>query len=387
MKLDLFIIAGEASADAHAAALLREIKSFFPDVSAYGVGGTCLKEEGMELLISASALNIVGLTEAVEKFMDVWRSYRTLTKTLKKRRASCAILLDLPDFNLIMARKLKRLGIPVIYYISPQIWAWRTYRVKKIKRLVDKMLVLFPFERTFYENYGVPVDFVGHPLLDSLSPRVKVRNQSEVLRAPRIALLPGSRTSEIRNHCPVLLETVNLLRKKFPHSEFRLPIASTLEGTKISPFFGGASISLEQGNAREVLNWADVALVASGTATLETSLIGTPFCLFYRLSNLSYRLLRFFFSYRGFAGLPNLLLGSEVVREFIQESATPQALADETCQLLENEALRDAQRARLFECRIKLGQSGASQRAAQSVKAFLEKGYETLSRPLISSPV
>jgi len=371
LPMSIFMIAGEASADLHGASLAREFKELYPRTSFFGVGGDRLRRENMEILYDSSRLNVVGLTELGNRLFDIWKTYRSLLRTIDERKPQLAILLDLPDFNLMMAKQLKRRGIPVVYYISPQVWAWRTYRVNKIRKFVDRMLVLFPFEEEFYRRHSVQAEFVGHPLLDSVSPRRESRSQSEVVERPRIALLPGSRNNELHYHGDLLRETVAKVRQRFPHAEFRVPVASTLTVEKVRSAIPDSQIQFETGNSYGVLEWADVALVASGTATLETALIGTPFCLFYRVSALNAFLFNLLSGYRGPIGMPNLLLDKPFVSEFYQQKATSDALAQECIRLVEDGNYRENLALQLRLCRERLGQTGASHRAARSVFDFL----------------
>lgn len=378
--IDVLIVAGEASADLHGAALLKELRKIHPDLRCFGVGGKQLAEAGMEILVPADSLNVVGLTDWWEKIREVWRDYRLLLREAKRRGPHCAILLDLPDFNLLLAGKLKKMGVPIAYYISPQVWAWRKYRVKKIRTCVEQMLVLFPFEKKFYEKNNVPCTFVGHPLIESLQPRKLLRNLDTILSGPRIALLPGSRLSEVKYHTPILSKLCEKLSLKYPNAVFRVPVASTLSKDLVQSHFSNSNVEIEEGSAREVLAWADVAVVASGTATLETALIGTPLCLLYRLSKSSEFFCRYILRYRGFLGMPNLLLGKEVVREFFQEKATPENLYKECIRLLEDSDYRSNHHQALLQIRAQLGDVGASARAAREINKVLEKHYAPLSQ-------
>jgi lipid-A-disaccharide synthase len=366
-NLSVLMVAGEASADLHGAALLRELKKINPALTCFGVGGSHLSAEGMEVVIPAARLNIVGVTNLVGKLSDVWRSFSQLCQLARGRRPAFAVLLDLPDFNLRLAKKLKAMQIPVIYYISPQVWAWRRYRVKQIRKFVDRMVVVFPFEKAFYESQGVDVEFVGHPLLESIRSRSSYRSAEEVKAAPRIALLPGSRKTEIAFHLPLLKEIVSDLLRRYPNATFRLPLASTIPREQIQAAAFGAEVSLEDGGAREILAWADLAIVASGTATLETALVGTPFCLIYKVSRSNAWLYRAIVRWRGFIGLPNLLLGRGVAKEFFQKEATPTKISAECIHLIEDADYHRDMARDLLSCRTILGSEGASERAARHI--------------------
>jgi lipid-A-disaccharide synthase len=379
---NVFIVAGEASADLHAAELVRELKASGARFHFFGVGGSELAREGMRIDVNAADLSIVGFTGWWEKLGGAYAGYKKLCRRIRAEKPDVAILLDLPDFNLMMARQLKKAGVPVIYYISPQVWAWRKYRIHKIKKYVDKMVVLFPFEKEFYEKHGVDVEFAGHPLVDMVPHRKTYRAAAEVEAAPRFALLPGSRKSEIRLHGPILKDVVAALRISYPDAQFRVPIASTVDPALVREYLG-EQVELVAGNAYEVLSWADVAVVASGTATLETALIGTPFFLFYKFSSLNAFLFRYLVRYKHFVGMPNILLGREVAKELILDRATPKALFEECIHLIEEPAYRQSVTEDLLRCRLLLGESGASHRAARVVADFLSRTPKLSGGPTI----
>jgi len=368
----VLIVAGEASADLHAAHLLTELQRRRPELRCFGVGGQRLAALGMDITVPAEKLNVVGMADFREKFREVLGAYRAVKREIQLRRPQMAILLDLPDFNLRLARFLKRQGIPVVYYISPQVWAWRSYRVRTIRKHVEKMLVVFPFEKTFYDAHGVNASFVGHPLLETLQVREQFRSQSEVLAAPRIAILPGSRTSEVRHHAALLQGLCERLAQAYPNAEIRLPLASTLTEAQVRVQIPHAGVKITSGDARETLVWADAAVVASGTATLETALLGTPFCLFYRLSPTTAWAVKHVFRYRKYFGMANLLLQREVVREFIQAQATSENLFQECRWMIESPEYRTRLTRDLAQCRRLLGDAGASERAAQEVLKVLD---------------
>jgi lipid-A-disaccharide synthase len=228
MKSEILIIAGEASADLHAASMIEHLKSLDPELSFFGMGGKLLKDQGMEITVPSEKVNVVGFTDWFNKLREVFGAYNILKAETKKRKPVLAVLLDLPDFNLRMARQLHKRKIPIVYYISPQVWAWRSYRVRTIKKYILKMLVVFPFEKIYYEKKLVDVDYVGHPLLDQITIEYHPRAQAEILKAPRIALLPGSRNSELDRHFELLKDFCLLIRKKYSCREFRVLMGNLL---------------------------------------------------------------------------------------------------------------------------------------------------------------
>jgi len=370
MKSDLFLGAGEASADLHAARVLAELRRHRPELTSFGIGGEEVRAQGTELVVAAKDLSLFGLTNLFSQAPRIWRSYQKVLKEIEARSPKVALLLDMPDLNLRLAEHLKARGTKIVYYISPQVWAWRRYRVNKIKRLVDKMLVVIPFEEEFYRDHDMAAEFVGHPLLETLSARTEYRPHSEVLAAPRIALLPGSRPSELHHHIPILNEVVKNLKQRFPSAEFRLPVPSTLSLDAVTAQAEPTILS-QAGGATEILAWADIALVASGTATLETALIGTPSTLFYESSKWNGWIYHNFIRYEGFIGLPNLLLGEEAVREFSQGQASVENLTGEALRLIEDDSYRRRQTDKLALCRANLGTHGASQKVAERILSYL----------------
>lgn len=365
------MVAGEASADIAGAGLLRELKRLHPGLECYGVGSKHLSDQGMKVVIPSASLSVVGFFDWLDKAKGVISAYRKVVKLAEQKRPDVAVLLDLPDFNLRLAKKLKSLNIPVVYYISPQVWAWRKNRVKKIKELVDKMLVVFPFEKSFYEKEGLAVEFVGHPLLEVLEPRKRYRDQAVIQKTPRVAILPGSRKSELRYHAPILRELIQKIKTAYPGSEIKVPLASTLSKEAITKALKIAPAQVT-GKSWDTLDWADIAVVASGTATLETALIGTPFCLFYKVNSSSAWLFKNWIKYRGFLGMPNILLGRQVVKECFQESATSEKLFSEIKHLVNSGPARLNMVSSLLSCHQLLGGKGASTRAAKIVSEVIK---------------
>lgn len=371
MSASVFVIAGEASGDLHAAHLIRELRQRDSSLTFYGVGGPLCRQAGMDVVIDADSLSVVGLFEVVRQADELLTSYRRVRQLMERRKPDLAILLDLPDFNLKMAAHLKRMGVPVVYYISPQVWAWRKGRVHAIKALVDKMLVIYPFEKEFYRRHGVDAEYVGNPLACQIAPRFHYRPQSEVIASPRLAILPGSRRGEIRLHKDLLVEFSKQIKARYPRAEMRVPAARSLpEGLVAEALFDG-EMTVESTDPQKVLAWADVALVASGTATLETGLVGTPFCLFYRLGTLTASLGNALGVFRRHIGLVNILLGEDLVDERRMENATVQNCLLSVSALIESESLREKQVEGFRRIRALLGDRPASSGAASAVQNLL----------------
>jgi lipid-A-disaccharide synthase len=375
----ILISAGEASGDAHAARLVAALKERLPKAKFLGIGGNALAEQGAQIIFPASRLAVVGLMEVAEKLPEVWRALKTIGRTLKRERPALVILVDFPDFNFWVARLAKWHGVPVMYYISPQVWAWRSYRVRTIARLVDRMVVIFPFEAEFFRSKGVPVDFVGHPFRETL-PSLPLREElleNWGLDPTRLtlALLPGSRASEIERHLPLMLTGAELIRRAIPEVQFLLPLASTAPqglvealvhdwvaaGGLRSP---GPPLLILPGQAYAALSAAHLAIAASGTATVEAALAGTPTIIVYRLSPVTYevgkRLIRV-----DYIGMANLLAKESLFPELIQEDFTPERLAQEALNLIQTPGRLEALRQGLGRVVTRLGGPGASARAAE----------------------
>ena len=373
----LLIIAGETSGDQHGAEMIRALREEFPDLHVFGVGGDHLRAEGVETLFDIEALNVVGLVEVLAKVPSGLLMARRLLRAARKRGARVVVVIDAPGFNLPFARWAKQAGLTVVYYVSPQIWAWRQNRVHKVARRVEKMLTLFPFEVPFYAAAGVDAEYVGHPFLDRL-PGLPDRGQAA--RAldldesrPIVALLPGSRRREVEHLLDPMLAALSLIRDRLPEVQGVLPVAPTVSaavGNAVSGYPGPLTIVEQQSLA--ALCAADFALIASGTATLEAGLIGTPMVIVYRVSPLTAwlarRLLRV-----PHIGLINIVGGRQVVPELLQEAVTPRAMADCALSILQDPARAVRSRNELKALRATMGEGGSSRRAAASVGTVLRK--------------
>jgi lipid-A-disaccharide synthase len=330
-----------------------------------------MRAAGVRLLRDLEGLSVVGGTEVLGRLPALAGAFRTLSRRLREGRPRGVVLIDFPDFNLRLARRARRLGIPVVYFLAPQVWAWRRGRLRAMARDVGRVLAVFPFEVGVYQEAGVPVELVGHPLLDVLPEpdRGLARAGLAGPGEPLVGLLPGSRIAEVRRLLPSLLGAARELARRRPSCRFALPRAETVPAGLVEGLVrdAGLPVRLLAGQAHRVMAAADVVLVASGTATLEAACLGVPMVIVYRLSGLSYRLARVLVRGVRHIGLPNILAGREVVPELIQGQATPGALARAALPLLEDGPARSAQLAGLAEVRARLGPAGAGRRAAEAV--------------------
>lgn len=368
----LLMVAGEASGDLHGARLLAELRRLVPELEAFGLGGDELAAAGLEALAESREIAVVGLTEVLKILPRARAIFHRLLAEVDARGAEAAILIDSPDFNLRLAKQLKRRGVRVIYYISPQVWAWRRGRVKTIARLVDRMLVLFPFELDFYRQAGVPVDYVGHPLVDEVPELPQVWQRPRHEGEPyRLALLPGSRKSEVEALLPAMLEAAAILSRRLP-LEVSLVRAPTLTEDWLRRFLAPSAVPVELvfGQRFEHLANVHLAFCASGTATLELGLLGTPLLVLYRLGRLTYFMARLLVKLPAIS-LVNLVLERRAVPELLQAEAEPAHVAEVAAALLGDPAKIAAMRAELSRLRSRLGASGAAGRAARAVAAEL----------------
>jgi lipid-A-disaccharide synthase len=365
----VLLVAGEASGDLHGADLLRALRQRRPDVEVFGLGGEHLRAAGMHTIADAREVATVGVVEGAGRLRTLLRVYRTLARRLRDEKPDLCVLIDFPEFNLRLARVARAAGVPVFYYIGPQVWAWRRGRVRKIARLVDRLAVVFPFEPGLYEPWLPGVEFVGHPLLD----RAEVtRGRDETLRlhglepARRtVLLLPGSRAKEIDYILPGMLDAVRELATTGDY-QFALGLAHTLDRAEVEARIraAGVQVPVVADDLYNLVAAADLALVTSGTATLECALLECPMVIVYRLSPVTWALGRLLVRGVTHVGMPNIVAGREVVPELLQSDVTGPRIAAAARGILEDPARRAAIRAGLGEVRQRLGRSGAADRAA-----------------------
>jgi lipid-A-disaccharide synthase len=377
---ELLVVAGEASGDLHGARLLTELRRLVPDLAPFGLGGDEMRAAGLAPVAHSSEISVVGITEVLKILPRAREVFADLLREVDRRRPALAVLIDFPDFNLRLAKELKRRGVSVLYYISPQVWAWRRGRIKTIARVVDRMLVLFPFEVDFYRDHGVDVVHVGHPLVDEVPVLPQAWDLDPSTGGPfRVALLPGSRVSEVEALLPTLLEAARRLATELP-VEVRIIRAPTVPPELVDEAVELAGLQVEIVAEERFAAIADshLALCASGTATLEVGLLGTPMIMVYRLAAWTYALARLLVKLPN-VSLVNLVLGRRVVPELIQGDANPERIAAEAARLLTDAAERGRMRAALAEVRGRLGEGGASRRAAAEVAALMN-GTTTQTR-------
>jgi lipid-A-disaccharide synthase len=415
------IVAGEASGDKHGATLARALQKLAPgfELEIFGCGGEKMRAAGVETLVDARDVAIIGILEIVRAFGKLYRAYRKLLDAARKRRPAVVVLIDWPDFNIRLARKLHREGFKIVYYISPQVWAWRGYRVRALRRYVDRMLVILPFEAEFYKNAGVEVEYVGHPLVETVSADASreafaSRNGLDAAR-PIIALLPGSRYKEVHYHLPAMIDAAIRLKTfqlriadcglriegtdspqlaeyqassvksgiRYPQSaignpQFVIPVATTIDREQVEAIVGRSDargeldLAIVERDEYNALRHSEIAIVASGTATVEAALLGTPMVIVYRGSELNWRLIRPLIKLDTF-GMVNLIAGRRIAPELMQRDVTGEKIASEVGQIL-GDPSRLAQMKRdlaIVRERLESGKGSASERAAAAVMQLI----------------
>jgi lipid-A-disaccharide synthase len=364
------IVAGEASADLHGSNLVRAIQKLDAHITFSGIGGRKMEDAGVRTLASSSDMAVVGLTEVVSRLPVITGTYLKLRSLLKHDRPDLLILIDYPDFNLALARAAKRFGVPVLYYISPQVWAWRQGRVNKLLDRVDRMAVILPFEEDFYVQKGLNVEYVGHPIVDAIPQNLLKKDALKELRFdatfPILGLLPGSRKEEIKNLLPAMIQGAEIIASRYPGLKCVLPLAPTIARTLVETITKPSSVDVTifEGSIYKALKVCDAALVTSGTATLEAAMMAVPMVIAYRVSPLSYwigkRVIKV-----PHIGLVNLVAGERIVTELIQHEVTPDTLAREALRILEAGQDRENMIKRMNALRERMGKGNPSERTAK----------------------
>lgn len=384
-KRKALIVTGEASGDLHGANLIAAARRIDPDLGFFGVGGARMAAAGCEILIPGETISVMGLIEVVGQFPVIYRAFQRLKQILHGAdRPDLLICIDFPDFNLRLARQAKRAGIPVLYYVSPQVWAWRRGRVKKIARVVDRLAAILPFEPDFYQGLDIEVEYVGNPLLDEVvtcQDRKALLNRYGMEEAgPVVGLLPGSRRNELHYNLEVMLQSAELILREEPRTRFLLPVASSLGREVLAKRLSGSGLplTLTDDGIYDVVGACDAVLCVSGTVTLQTALVGTPMAIIYKMSPLTYeigrRLIRV-----PHIGLVNIVAGERAVPEFIQHEASAENLAQEILRMLRDQPYRKQIQKKLAQVRDKMGEPGCSLRVARmasemSLSGVVKKG-------------
>lgn len=359
-RRSILVVAGEASGDMHAAELIAELKRRVAGLDVVGIGGERLAAEGLESIVDPSRMNVSGFLEVLGRYRFLRGAFARTVELARRLRPSLAILVDYPGFNLRLARELRALGIPVVYYIAPQVWAWKEGRVEQLRRYVDELVVAFPFEVEYFAQRGITARFFGHPLVDIVG-RAPRREPEASLRRT-ITYLPGSRSHEVSRHMPLMTAVMRRLGAAYDHV---VPLAPTIERRELEPFLAQATFQIDT-DARAALARSDAALVKAGTSTVEAALAGVPFATYYRTSRISYEIARRFIKVPWIA-MVNILAGREIVREFIQQGAEPEAMAGELRRIVEDEAYRARMLDDLSAVREVLGAPGAAARVAEFI--------------------
>ena len=377
MAKKILIVAGEPSGDLHASNLVKNLKTLSPNLEFFGLGGKLCLEAGVSIDFDISRLAVVGLVDVWKNIFTIGKVFRGILKEVDSSKVDLAILVDYPGFNLRLAKELKKRNIPVIYYISPQVWAWGENRIDIIRSCVTKILVFFKFEEDLYKRNGIGAEFVGNPLVETVKPTLA---KDEVLKRyglakgpPVIALLPGSRAMEAKTLLNIMIGAAKIIGKELNGSRFvvvkykNLPTELYEEAIKDS----GLDIRIADGDVYNVLSASDFAIVASGTATLETAIIGTPFVITYKVGLVNYIAYKIVAKIK-VLGLVNIIAGRVIVPEFLQYDATPEKIAKGSLEILLDESKRSAMVSELNRVKASLGAPGASLRAARSILPYLQ---------------
>jgi lipid-A-disaccharide synthase len=369
----MMIVAGEASGDMHGAKLAEALYAHVDRLDLFGIGSERMRSAGVRIDVDAHRLAVVGITEVFAKLPRILDGMRTAKRLIAENKPDLLILIDFPDFNLHLAAFAKKHAVPVLYYISPQIWAWRQGRVRKIRRIVDHMAVILPFEEAFYRRHGVPVTFVGHPLMDHYTPLPKRGGPSRDMHVLTIGLLPGSRDSEVGKLLPLMLSAAGLIGKQ-QKVRFLLSQAPSVSPDLMERLTNEAevAVTLFKGDTGKLLEQADLVIVASGTSTLEAAIHETPMIIVYKVSPLSYRLGKALIRVPHI-GLVNLIAGQRVAPELIQHAASPEEIAGEVIALLKDPEKLDWMKGELAEVTRRLGAAGASDQVAKIAFGLLAK--------------
>jgi len=367
----IMISAGEVSGDLHAANLIKSLKEKRADIEVSGTGGVRLEEAGCKLIYNLVDIAEIGFSEIVKHYSIYKKVFNEFVAQAKLQKPDLVILVDFPGFNMRLAREMKKLSIPVVYYISPQVWAWGKGRIEKIKKLVTKMIVFFKFEEDLYKKHGVNAEFVGHPFLDIVKPGGTLQKNPD---QTTVALLPGSRKTEIRRHLPTMLKAAALIKKRISNANFLIAKAPELGIDVYQPYLdqNNPDYQVIDNATYDCVNVSDLVIVSSGSATLETAILEKPMVVIYKLSWLSYFLLKKLVSIKNFA-MVNVVAGKTIVPELLQNQASPEAIAKEALNIISSDEKQNQIKISLQELKNSLGEKGASVRAAEIISGLIDQ--------------
>ncbi|MEW6455542.1 MAG: lipid-A-disaccharide synthase [Acidobacteriota bacterium] len=370
----ILIIAGEESAERYGAELIKEFKNFTDEYRFFGTGGQFMRDSGMEILFDVNELSFIGIFEVITQIGKIWKIKKRMEKEIERRKPALSILIDFPDFNLMIAKKLKKYGIPVVYYISPTIWAWRRRRLNKIKKYVDLMLLIFPFEAEIYEKEKIKHKYIGHPLVSRVVKNMtdsEFRKNFNILdRKKVISILPGSRMREVKYHLPVIVEAVKMLKKEFDIETF-LILARNIDKEYLNRYLNEIRINIVKDKVYDVMGNSDLIIASCGTSNLEALLLEIPLIVVYKVMPISYLLGRKFVKIDKFS-IVNILAGKEIIPELIQTRLTPGNIYNEALKILRSQDKIEEMKTHFREIKEKLGYENASKIAVEEIYKFLK---------------
>ncbi|MFZ2313037.1 MAG: lipid-A-disaccharide synthase [Methylobacter sp.] len=374
--LTVMFSAGESSGDQHAANMFLELRKHQPNIKGIGMGGSKMAQAGVDIRYDSSSIAVIGLVEVIKHYGEIRRALKLMQQIISDERPDLLVCVDYKEFNFKLARYAKKQGIKVLFYVSPQVWAWRPGRVKAYGEVIDMMAVIFPFETAYYDAENVPVRYVGHPSVDKV--HAQHSRDEDLIRfgldaiKPVVGLLPGSRANEINRMLPVMLSAAEQVQAALPETQFILPQADSIDDALLEDYLSQSSlkVTVEKNQPYDVIQCCDVVMTTSGTATLEIALLTVPMVIAYKLSSLTYWLGRWLVK-TPFIGLPNIVMGKGIVKELIQHDATAENLAAEVKRILTDQAYSDEMRDNLSQVKQQLGQGGGSKNMAELALAML----------------
>ena len=368
--LSVMFSAGESSGDQHAANMFLELKKYQPDIKGFGMGGAKMALAGIDIRYNSGSIGVIGVVEVLKHYGEIRRALKLIQQLVSTERPDLLVCVDYKEFNLKLARFAKQCGVKVLFYVSPQVWAWRPGRVKTYGKAIDMMAVIFPFETTYYDAENVPVRYVGHPSVDKVHPQRSRLEDMAIFNLdegnPVIGLLPGSRANEINRLLPIMLAAAEILQARLPGIQFMLPQADSISDELLESYMDRSPVKITviKNQPYDVIQCCDVVMTTSGTATIEIALLTVPMVITYKLAALTYWLGRWLVN-TPFIGLPNIILGKGFIKELIQHEATSENLAEEIERILTDKFYADQMRDNLNQVKQQLGQGGGSKNMAE----------------------